>query len=191
MLEPPTLLILVRHGRTEWNAQRRFLGRTDLPLDDVGRAQAVERARDLPWTLDAVYSSTLRRASETAEAFGEPVVVEGLEELDQGELEGLEATEAIERWPAFFSAWVEDPTHLRPPGSSETLGIVQRRALAAVGRIAERHPGGTVAVVSHQLVLAALRCAAHEQPLATWRSHRLDNLETVPLVMRGGVLRPE
>lgn len=191
MPTPSTLLILVRHGRTEWNAQGRFLGRTDLGLDEVGRAQAVERANDLPWSLDALYSSPLLRARQTAAALGEPTLVDGLEEMDQGDLEGLEGVVALERWPGFFRAWAEDPTQVVPPGSSECLEQVQQRALAAVRSIAEAHPGGTVGVVSHQLVLASLRCAAHGEPLRRWRRYRMENLEAVAVREQGGVLLPE
>ena len=188
MPEPSTLLILVRHGRTAWNAEGRFLGRTDLPLDEEGREQARACAAQLPWTLDAVYSSSMLRARQTARAFGEPVVVPGLQELDQGDLDGLAAAEAIERWPAFFQAWSQDPTDLRPPGSTECLRDLQQRALAALGRIAADHRGQTVAVVSHQLVLSSVLCAVHDDPLAKWRRHRLENLAVVPVRDHAGVL---
>lgn len=190
MPSPSTRLILVRHGRTEWNAQGRFLGRTDLPLDDEGRAQAAACARDLPYSLDAIYTSTMLRARQTAAAFGEPVALPGLEELDQGDLDGLEAAAAIERWPDFFQAWAADPTDVCPPGSTECLRMLQQRALGVLRGIADDHRGQTVAVVSHQLVLASVLCAVHGDPLARWRSHRLDNLGVVPLIDRGGALLP-
>ena len=97
------MLILVRHGRTAANAAGLVLGRLDIPLDDVGRAQAQALARALPEVVHII-SSPLLRARETADAFGRPVVIDDRWiELDYGELDGrpvasLHADGVWDRW---------------------------------------------------------------------------------------------
>lgn len=183
------VVALVRHGRTSWNQERRFLGLTDIGLDDVGQAQAqalaVRFGRPSPFT--AVYSSPLSRALHTAawlvdpkggdpaEAVARARVVPELRELAQGELEGLFAPEAIARFPDFFAAWVQDPTHARAPGG-ESLGECRDRGLLALEAIRKRHgPGELVAAVSHQMVISSVRCTVAGCGLREWRSYTVDN----------------
>jgi len=171
-----TTLLLVRHGQTEWNASGRFLGRTDVPLDDTGRAQAARLAKALEGRFDAVYTSPAARARETARAITpDAVPVEGLQELNQGELEGLSFDEALPRFAEFFAAWARDPAVARVPGG-ETLAACQARVLSAVLEIARtHHPGGVVVVVAHQLAIASALCAIRGSSLVAWRENRLPN----------------
>ncbi len=133
-----TTLLLVRHGETDWNADGRLQGHTDRPLNDYGRRQAARLAEELAGEqIDAVYASDLARARETAEILAErlglPVVVDaGLREKDWGSWEGLTPAER---------ATVEYV--------GESTGAHRERVLATVRRIAERHPGGHVLVVTH------------------------------------------
>ena len=119
MSTAPTEILLIRHGQTAWNAEGRFLGRTDLPLDATGHEQARAGAEKLGRRWDGLYCSTLERARQTAAAFGVAAAIEGLEELDQGELEGLLPLQAIERYPAFFTAWATDPSDVAAPGATD------------------------------------------------------------------------
>lgn len=169
-------LLLVRHGRTRYNAERRFLGRTDIELDEVGHAEARALAEHLPGPLVRVYASPLSRAWQTARYLHPEVeAVPDLAELAQGELEGLHAREAIERFPAFFASFSADPTEVTVPGG-ESLGACRDRALAALEQIAARHgPGEAVAVVTHQMVIAAVTCALRGDPLERWREHGVRN----------------
>ncbi|MEQ1503236.1 MAG: histidine phosphatase family protein [Myxococcota bacterium] len=178
------MVVLVRHGRTAWNLERRFLGATDLPLDEVGRAEAVALGRAAGGRFDAVYASPLVRALDTARALAppEPAVVDGLRELGHGALEGLEGTEAIALHPAFFRAFVDDPTHVRLPGGGETFAEVRDRALSALaGILASHRPGERVAVVTHQVVIATVTSAILGVPLAGWRSQTIPNGAAVAL----------
>lgn len=139
------LLYLVRHGETDWNAQRRIQGRTDIPLNDTGRAQA-RRAGELlarrEW--DAVITSPLSRAVETgaiiAAELGLPVpdVDDRLVERDYGEAEGMDISEVDRRFPPGVD-----------PVGRETPEQVVARAMAALLDIAEAHPGQSVVVVAH------------------------------------------
>ncbi|MBM4450796.1 MAG: histidine phosphatase family protein, partial [Chloroflexi bacterium] len=90
-----TKLLIIRHGRTEWNRVERFRGRADIPLDEVGRKQAEATAsRIAEWQLNTVYSSPLRRAMETAEALARPAGLEvkklpDIIDIDYGQWQGL------------------------------------------------------------------------------------------------------
>lgn len=169
----PLTLRLIRHGQTEWNQSRRFLGRTDIPLDEVGRDQA-RRLAAASGPFDAVYTSPLSRAAETARALeragGEQVrLLPGLAELDMGELEGCPAVEAQARWPEVIGVWLQDPAAAVLPGG-ERVEALQRRVRAAFDEVVARHPpGARVALVTHQLALSALLCSLRGEPLRAIR----------------------
>jgi broad specificity phosphatase PhoE len=184
-------VVLVRHGRTELNRQRRFVGRTDVPLDDEGHAQAARLGAVVRGQLTALYSSRLERARQTAEALAPPapVLLAGVEEVDQGQLEGLEVDEALRRWPAFFTEWDRDPERTRVPGG-ETLGEARDRALEAIVGLVERHDRGeAIGVVAHQLVIASLVCTLEGDPLSAWREYGLPNTGIAVLAWNGRALR--
>lgn len=148
----PTLL-LVRHGQTQWNLERRVQGHTDIPLGEAGVAQARALAEELASeTLVAVYASDLARARSTAEIVAQRhgLVVEidpRLREKNFGSWEGLTDLEIAERFPdARRGHW----------GDGETTEEVSERALAAVAGIVALHPAGSVLVVSHGGPLRAL-----------------------------------
>ncbi|TNE85935.1 MAG: histidine phosphatase family protein [Deltaproteobacteria bacterium] len=174
------IVVLVRHGRTSWNAQQRFLGRTDVGLDEVGIAQA-RGLFGLAEEVDRVWCSPLSRARQTAEALGSsPEIVDALIELDQGLLEGLDGPTAFARWPEFFRDFASEPDAVVVPGG-ESLGTLQSRAL---GVLSEAPPGRT-AMVSHQMVIASLRAAIAGAPLRHWRKYRVDNATVTVLEETG------
>ena len=179
MPNAPSRIFLVRHGQTAWNAERRILGRTDVPLDATGRAQA--RALAGVWAHDGgpvrLFSSPLVRARATADALAErvgvaPEVIEALVEQDQGVLEGLPAQELATRHAALLAAWREDPGTVTLPGG-EAMAAVQARGLAALDALVARTEG-TLVVVTHQIWMSAVLCGIVGDPLARWRawSHR-------------------
>jgi probable phosphoglycerate mutase len=144
-----TTLLLVRHGETDWNAVGRLQGHTDRPLSDYGRRQARQLADELAAEeLEAIYASDLARARETAEIVGErlglPVVLDAdLREKDWGTWEGLTP---VERDRVEFLG--------------ESTEAHQKRILRALERIAERHPGGRVLVVTHGGSMRRVQTAA-------------------------------
>jgi len=159
-------VLLIRHGQTEWNKQRRFLGRTDIPLDATGRQQAALLAHSLAHIpFSAIYSSPLSRAWGTAEAMAtpramEPIVAEGLTELDQGHLEGRFGSNLKADFPDFYRQWTEDPTHARIPGG-ETLAECSRRSIEAfMSIVREQTPDKPCAIVSHKVAISAIICQA-------------------------------
>jgi broad specificity phosphatase PhoE len=182
------VMVLVRHGRTAWNAERRFLGRTDLPLDGVGTLEAERLAAVARGQFDHVYVSPLRRARETALALAPPdgEAVDALQEMGHGEIEGLTGEEALARHAAFFDAFDEDPTDVRIPGG-ETFREVRDRAWAALQLLAAAHrPGERVAVVSHQVVISTVLCTLSGSSLRDWRRFGLPNTGAAVLGWRNG-----
>jgi broad specificity phosphatase PhoE len=144
------MLLLVRHGETDWNADGRLQGQTDRPLSDFGRRQARELAGELvDEELEAIYSSDLARARETAEIVGErlglPVALDPeLREKDWGTWEGLTA---VERDRVEFVG--------------ESTEAHQERILRALRRISDRHPGeGRILVVTHGGSMRRVQTAA-------------------------------
>ena len=148
----PRKIVLWRHGQTTWNVERRFQGSTDIPLDDIGREQAVRAARLLA-ALDptAIIASPLQRAADTARALGAvtglPVTFDpDLTERGGGEWEGLTNAEIRERYPSEHAIW-------QPPGG-ETTEQVAKRVTAAIERgLARIAAGGLLVVASHGAAL--------------------------------------
>ncbi|GAA5184387.1 bifunctional RNase H/acid phosphatase [Rugosimonospora acidiphila] len=152
----PTRLILVRHGETEMNSQRRYSGRGDVPLNERGLAQAratAARLAALAGTVPVVVSSPLSRAAATAaliaaELGDVPVTTDPeLIESDFGDWEGLTFTEVREGWPAHLAKWLDSPA-VAPPGG-ESFRAVDRRVRRVAARVRDAHPGRTVVLVSH------------------------------------------
>jgi broad specificity phosphatase PhoE len=153
-----TLIVLVRHGQTEWNRVEHFRGQADVPLDETGLTQAEATARRIAseWQPVAVYSSPLSRAVKTAEAiarqFGLPVHTHrGLADINYGQWQGLTPDEARERWPDIVDAWYRAPDTAQIPGG-ETLNNLRVRAMEAVRELADRHRGNTIVLVGHTVV---------------------------------------
>ena len=128
-------LILVRHGETEWNSDKRIQGSVDVPLSEAGRAQAVALARALAeegLRPDLIYTSDLQRSSETGRIVAGRLDVSDirvsplLRELDCGEWEGRLIEDLRQNEPALYEAWLDDPAKPLPGGES----VLQLRARA-------------------------------------------------------------
>lgn len=134
-------LYLTRHGRTAWNHVGRFQGHTDIPLDEVGRAQSAELAHKLRGLVDAVIASDLQRASETARIVADVLSIPWLgvdaelRERGYGVFEGLTRDECIERYPDVWAAR-GDNRNFEPP-DSEPCAAVHARMLRALTRAVE------------------------------------------------------
>jgi broad specificity phosphatase PhoE len=161
-----TRILLIRHGQTAWNAgagEERFRGRTDLPLDDSGQAQAAATAGRLgSEPIAALYASPLLRARQTAAPLArklglDVVPHEGLLDIDYGRFQGLSHAQAAAAYPELYALWRTTPGQVAFP-SGESLDTVQRRLLALLDELAARHPGQTVGLVGHQIVNKILAC---------------------------------
>lgn len=149
-----TRLLLLRHGQTEQSVQRRYSGRGNPELTELGRQQADAAARYLVQRggIAAVVTSPLQRCNDTASTAAKALnldvtVDDDLIETDFGAWEGLTFAEAAERDPELHRRWLRD-TSIEPPGG-ESFDHVQRRVRRARDRIVTEHGGTTVLVVSH------------------------------------------
>lgn len=138
----------IRHGQTNWNAEDRLQGSSDIPLNDVGRQQASEAAKILGTsTWDVIVSSPLSRARQTAEIISSGLGIElgqsydELSERDYGEAEGMRVEDSENLWPN------------KTGGGIETLDSVVIRGREAIERIAADFPGKHVAVVCHGTII--------------------------------------
>ena len=182
-----TPLVLIRHGRTASNRERRFVGRMDVPLDDEGHRQAGllgSRLASMP--RQGLFTSPLSRAMQTSRPLGAALAVPELQELDQGDWEGRLGHEVMAEFPDFFAQWVRDPGAMRVPGG-ETLGECQARAVAALESVLAPHgPGAPVVVVSHQMVLHTVVLHALGLPLRQLRKLKQGNTAVNLLGFREG-----
>ena len=151
----PTHFWLIRHGETEWNAGRRLQGWLDIPLSDIGRAQARQlavrlKAADVP-SFNALYSSDLSRASETAHIAAAhlelPVTTrESLRERNYGVYQGVD-------WSALTGELAQQNINLRAPEQAvengETFSAFAQRITVAFESLAAAHPGQNVLVFAH------------------------------------------
>ena len=165
-----TAVILCRHGRTDWNDLGRYQGQTDVPLNEEGWRQARALAQLLrAEPLDAVYSSDLARAADTAREIARlhelAVRTDArLREIDQGRWEGLTVAEIHARDADLHRRWESAPLAVTLPGG-ESIAEGRQRALAALRDIVGRHPGGLICLVTHKVVLTILRCELTGDPL--------------------------
>jgi len=152
-------VLLARHGETPWNAEGRYQGQVDIPLSEVGVAQATALgARLQPLRIDRAVASPLARATRTAQlALGEARAAqldfdEGLLEIGHGEWEGLLASEIAERDPQRLRAWREAPDTVLMPGG-ESLQLVLDRAWPALERTCDGlGADDTLLIVAHDAV---------------------------------------
>ncbi|TBH15480.1 histidine phosphatase family protein [Thermus thermamylovorans] len=177
---------LIRHGETEWNAQKRFQGHLDVPLSPVGIGQAFRLAQRLARSqlpFDGLFSSDLRRARETAEplvsVLGLPLrTTPLLREIDVGHLAGLDREEAEARYPGFVQEALRDPWHTPRPGGESMADLARR--LAAF--LEELPPGRHLLVTHGGIVRAALKMAL-ELEGTTWRRFRIPNTSITRLLL--------
>ncbi len=185
-------ILLIRHGETDWNRNRRFQGRTEVGLNQKGREQARALAlalKDEP--LEAIYSSPRTRSMETARIIkanhpSTPLLEEkGLLEMDLGDFDGMEAQQWAVQYPDFRKAWQEAPSSVTMPGG-ESLHEVQTRALDALERITQLYPPATTLLFcSHNFVNRTILCYAMEIPLDRFRELRQETAALNVLYKQG------
>jgi broad specificity phosphatase PhoE len=174
-----TRLLLIRHARSTWNAERRIQGCADPPLDERGREQAhrlVGRLRRCRPT--ALYTSPLQRALETADIIGRaldvPVIVEErLKEHDIGDVSGLTWEQVLEQYPdiaRIARRWVEMPDDATFPGE-EDVASFQARVVAAFEEILARHFPSDVAMPMAQRAEGTVGVVSHGGTLGAYLSH--------------------
>jgi probable phosphoglycerate mutase len=164
-----TTILLIRHGETAWNAMRRLQGHIDIPLNEEGQRQAGALAQALAAErIDAIVSSDLQRAMQTAQAVaghyaGATLEIDAqLRERCYGVFEGMLYADIERQYPADYALWqARDIDAVMPPGErvAESFRQFYQRSVVAIARCADRHPVQIIAIVAHGGVL---ECAYRE-----------------------------
>lgn len=175
-------LIFIRHGETPWNTEHRVQGRTDIPLNARGEAQAVSVAEAVArFSPDRIYSSPLKRARRTAELVAKRCGIEKITDMDElveirfGLWEGKNAAEIEAEFPDVWRDWSwlhrpADCARLEAESADEILG----RTLRAVERIISEGDG-TAVIVTHTMPIKLFFSYAMHMPAENTRRLRLDN----------------
>ena len=188
-----TTLILIRHGETAWNREKRLQGQIDTPLSEVGQQQAravairfgaalglqADAEGQVPSIVDVVLSSDLSRAMQTAaplaEALGLSVMPEpGLRERHYGVFQGTTRDQIAVQWPDDHARWIGHDPDFAPEGG-ESMRQLSERVVRTLGRVAKAYPGKTVVCVTHGGVLDCAYRFAAPLPLEAPRQHTLLN----------------
>ena len=156
-------LYLVRHGETDYNNSLRFQGQIDIPLNQKGIEQAEKVAgflKDIP--LQAIYSSSLKRARTTAEIIGrvkgiEPQITDALREMSFGIWENMNSSDSQKKYAKEWKDFFASPASTKIP-QGESMSDVQKRAYPVVQQILDQYPEGDVAFVAHGGIIRVLIC---------------------------------
>jgi broad specificity phosphatase PhoE len=187
-----TRLLLIRHGETDWNVEKRYQGQEDPPLNRRGRDQACLLAEELSGEpLHVLYGSPLKRAWETAQIIRDRLAIPlhdepRLKEIHLGDWGGRLAAEVAVRDAERHLRWEADAWSVAPPGG-ESLFQVRERVHAAADEIVPRHDGRAIGIVAHRIPLALLKIRymkidpsfirRHYLPNAGWEEVVLDSRE--------------
>ena len=175
-----TKVCIIRHGETDWNAEQRIQGQTDIPLNEAGRAQALAMAfNSAHHRFTTVLSSDLSRAMETANALGqrEDLEVNALPELRErhyGIFQGVVKGEAPELYPEQNALYIRRDLHYDFE-TGESLTAFAQRTLDIFGWLARRHANEQFAVVCHAGLLDVMYRHATGRPLHTERDFSIPN----------------
>lgn len=177
-----TQVLFIRHGETDWNRLKRIQGHVDIPLSAHGVQQAAQLGARLAreGRLDAVYSSDLQRARQTAQPFADALgleicVSEGLRERFFGAFQAHDSDEINEKFPAEYIEWQTRDPGFSPPGDGESQRVFYHRVVHAMEPIVAAHAGGRIAVVAHGGVLDCIYRFAMKLPLQEPRNWPLLN----------------
>ena len=187
----PAHLCIVRHGETDWNAQGILQGWLDIPLNDLGRQQALDLASDFAGHgISEVWTSPLVRATETAEivaaALGlpPPRIHEGLRERCFGAIQGIPKTELAESNPLILQQILR-----RNPAADfeggETMDEFADRVLNALSEIGRRHHGKKLLVITHGWAMDVVTRHVRGLPVSTMLNLKRRNGESLWLRVAG------
>ena len=158
-------IVLVRHGETMANKAQLVLGTSDVPLTELGRGQAKAAAQKISLMEPSptiLFSSPYQRAKETAGYISNviglnPIFIDGLKEMNSGEMEGIKASEMDDKYPEYMKNWRRDHSTARPPGG-ETLEEVHSRAWKSILNIFNEYDEPLVVVVAHLFPIQGILC---------------------------------
>ncbi|MBS1158301.1 MAG: histidine phosphatase family protein [Proteobacteria bacterium] len=187
----PTRICLVRHGETEWNAERRIQGQIDIALNETGRQQAAAAGRWLRGAgIVALYGSDLQRAWSTAQAIGQvlgltPQSVPEMRERRYGIFEGLTYDQARTKYPEGYAAFEGRNAHYDFENGESLLALFGR-VTSKLQAIVAAHPGQNVAIVLHGGVLDIINRFVRGNGLETPRDFLIPNAGLNWISLRDG-----
>ena len=171
-------VILVRHGESRANNEKFFAGQLDVELSELGRKQADVTAKYVTeaYKIDKIYSSTLRRAYDTAKAISERAELDiiprdDLREINSGKWQGLHFDELEEKYAESYGVWLHDIGNAKTP-DGESVKELYERAWSAIEAIADENPAGVVAVSTHATPIRAILCRL--------RGYDAENMKNIP-----------
>lgn len=185
-----TVCCLVRHGVTAANKQDRFAGRSNEPLHAEGICQMQAVAAKLTSAgIARIYCGPLPRTRQSAEIItgilGIPVATrEGLNEIFLPHWDGLTKEEITRNFGLEYPTWLRDPANFQVQGC-ETIGDVQKRAVACLEEIVVENPGRKILIVSHLITLRSLALFYQNRPLNDFRSIKVENAALLCLTCDG------
>jgi probable phosphoglycerate mutase len=180
-----TQVLFIRHGETDWNRIKRIQGHIDIPLAVTGLEQAAQLAQRLSLeskagaTLDAVYTSDLVRAQQTAKPFADALGLSlhlnvGLRERWYGDFQGHDSDEIRAKYPSEYAVWQSHNPDFTPPGG-ESQRAFSQRVLRTIEPVVAAHPNGRIACVAHGGVLDCIYRFVRGLPLDVPREWPLLN----------------
>lgn len=181
-------LYLVRHGETDWNIENKIQGQTDIELNENGKRQAQDfaaRIIDENYKIDSIYTSSKKRACETAGIIGralgiEPKVYPGLEEISLGKWEGYTWNQVKELFKEEYQIWRTNRRYQMPP-SGESYQQLLDRLLPALDEIVKREKGNAL-VVTHSAVIMTLLSYLYDTPFEDMaKNYKTGNAEIVEI----------
>jgi broad specificity phosphatase PhoE len=185
-----TALMTVRHGDTDFNHQKRYAGLLDVPLNEKGTRDAKLAAQRLELPFDVVVSSTLRRATETAQCFvagtQEFIQCELCNERDFGKMQGLTSAEVEGLTPVVKYVRIGGDFHSLNPPSGETFPALRRRAKGFAQYVMDEFAGSNVLIVSHEVFLLQLHGILRGETWQEAMRHRLPNLTLTTFTLQRG-----
>ncbi len=191
-----TTIWLVRHGETDWNTGSRVQGTTDIPLNATGLAQArLVAQRLVTFSLDAIYSSPLSRAMQTATPLADQLQlsiqpVAGLAERDFGSFQGKTPDQVAQEDPEGYQRWqTRDPDFV--PTGGESLVQFRDRVARALDDVVQARLGQTIAVFTHGGVLDMIYRIANDLDLHAPRAWPIANAAIHHLIGTPGLVRIE
>lgn len=181
-------IYLGRHCKTDWNLEHRLIGTTDLPLCEVGWAEAKDTLPLIEkYGFDRIVSSPLKRARQTSQFYSENLnlpfeIHQDLRELDHGDWNGQKYDDLLNDPSSRFKEWfIEGDTSIPIPNGPETLEEVQQRIIRTIREIALKYPGEKVLVVSHKHIRSLLTCFLKGVDLSHFRENINETVEPIEL----------
>jgi len=180
-------LFLIRHGQTDWNLKGKIQGSCDIELNDTGVKQAEELGNKIleeNYKFSKIYSSSQKRAIKTAEILSEItnvdyISIDGLEEMNLGEWEGLSWSEIKEKYPVEYEEWFIKRRYTKTP-NGESYQDMLERVLTSIHKIIDENCNEVI-IVTHSAVIMCIQCYLTNTPFDEMTKFKTDNASIIEI----------